>query len=271
LPGALIAIKFTTSNTASNVQINVNNTGAYPIWYNNAEYIDASTTYCGYANRVTLYMFNGTHYVWISNSYDANTTYTNVKLGHGYCTCSTAAGTKAKTASLSSYTLTTGGIVAVRFTNGNTIANPTLNINSKGAKSIYYNGAALTDTSLIKAGDTVTFIYSSQYHIIAINRDTTYSNATTTTAGLMSPSDKSNLDAAKTHADSAHAPSNAEKNQNAFSNIAVNGQTTIAADSTTDTLTLVAGANISITTDATNDKITIAAQNTDTDTGFTGL
>lgn len=47
-------------------------------------------------------------------------------------------------------------------------------------------------------------------------------------------------------------------NQNAFSNIAVSGQSTVAADSATDTLTLAAGSNISITTDATNDKITIA-------------
>ena len=110
---------------------------------------------------------------WQTADYDANTTYTNLKLGHGYGTCDTAAGTKAKAASISSsYTLTTGGITAIKFTNGITVASPTLNINSKGAKSIYYNGAALTDTSLIKAGDTVTFIYSTQYHIIAINRDT---------------------------------------------------------------------------------------------------
>jgi hypothetical protein len=53
-----------------------------------------------------------------------------------------------------------------------------------------------------------------------------------------------------------HAPSNAEKNQNAFSNIKV-GSTTIAADTTTDTLTLV-GSNVTITPDATNDKVTIA-------------
>lgn len=107
---------------------------------------------------------------WQIADYDKDTTYTNVKLGHGYATCSTAAGTKAKTASLSSYTLTTGGIVAVKFTNGITVASPTLNINSKGAKAIYYKGAALTDTTLIKAGDTVTFIYSSNYHILSIDR-----------------------------------------------------------------------------------------------------
>lgn len=61
--------------------------------------------------------------------------------------------------------------------------------------------------------------------------------------------------AAKTHADSDHASSDAEKNQNAFSNIKVDS-TTIAADTTTDTLTLV-GSNVIITPDATNNKVTI--------------
>ena len=49
----------------------------------------------------------------------------------------------------------------------------------------------------------------------------------------------------------------AEVNQNAFSNVAVSGQTTVAADTKTDTLTLVAGTNITITTDAATDSITI--------------
>ena len=53
----------------------------------------------------------------------------------------------------------------------------------------------------------------------------------------------------------------AEVNQNAFSNIVV-GSTTVAADSTTDTLTLVAGDNITLIPDATNDKITIASKDT---------
>ncbi|MGN5456811.1 MAG: phage baseplate protein [Candidatus Kurthia intestinigallinarum] len=53
----------------------------------------------------------------------------------------------------------------------------------------------------------------------------------------------------------------AEVNQNAFSNVVV-GSTTIAADSKTDTLTLVAGSNVTLTPDSTNDKITIAAKDT---------
>lgn len=56
----------------------------------------------------------------------------------------------------------------------------------------------------------------------------------------------------------------AEVNQNAFSNVKV-GTTTVAADTKTDTLELVAGSNVTITPDATNDKITIAA----TDTKYT--
>lgn len=50
---------------------------------------------------------------------------------------------------------------------------------------------------------------------------------------------------------------NAEQNQNAFSNVKV-GSTTIVADAKTDTLELVAGSNVTLTPDATNDKVTIA-------------
>lgn len=46
--------------------------------------------------------------------------------------------------------------------------------------------------------------------------------------------------------------------QNLFSTIAVTGQSNVVADNTSDTLTLVAGSNITLTTNATNDEITIA-------------
>lgn len=167
--GCVVMVYFTTSNSASSVKLNVNNTGAYPIWYNNAEYTSTGTAYTGYAKRVIYYMFNGTHWVWLGASYDANTTYTNVALGQGYATCSTAASTTAKVGTLSSYALTTGGIVSVKFTNA-VPASATLNINSKGAKAMYFRGAAIT-AGIIKAGDVATFIYNgSQYHLLSIDR-----------------------------------------------------------------------------------------------------
>ena len=66
---------------------------------------------------------------------------------------------------------------------------------------------------------------------------------------------KTNYDTAYTHSQAAHAPSNAQANQNAFSNFKI-GETTIAADTTTDTLTL-AGSNVTLTADKDNDKLTI--------------
>ena len=47
--------------------------------------------------------------------------------------------------------------------------------------------------------------------------------------------------------------------QSLFSTVAVSGQSNVVADTTTDTLTLVAGTNITITTDATADSVTINA------------
>lgn len=60
----------------------------------------------------------------------------------------------------------------------------------------------------------------------------------------------------------------AEANQEAFSNVKI-GSTIIAADSKKSTLNMVAGSNITLTPDATNDKITIATTNTPTFTNLT--
>ena len=70
------------------------------------------------------------------------------------------------------------------------------------------------------------------------------------------------------HSQISHAPTNAEVNQNAFSNVKV-GSTTVSADSKTDTLELVAGTNVTLTPDATNDKVTIATNDTKNTAGST--
>ena len=77
-------------------------------------------------------------------------------------------------------------------------------------------------------------------------------DATTSAHGLMSASDKTKLNG---------IASGAEVNQNAFSNVTV-GTTTVTADSKTDTLTLEGGQNITLSPDATNDKIVILLDDT---------
>ena len=167
-PGSIVTIKHSESNKASNVTINVNGTGAYPIWYNTGEYDGNSASACGSANVCTTYLFSGTHWVWVSRGNYAS--YSNASLGHGYGTCTTAEATLAKACTISSYTLTTGGSVSVKFTNA-VPANSTLNIRTRGAKKIFYKGAAITD-GVIKAGDTATFVYDgTQYQLISIDRD----------------------------------------------------------------------------------------------------
>ena len=57
------------------------------------------------------------------------------------------------------------------------------------------------------------------------------------------------------------AGSGGDVNQNAFSNIAVSGQDTVAADSATDTATFVGAGGLAITTNASSDEITFTVGN----------
>ena len=79
-----------------------------------------------------------------------------------------------------------------------------------------------------------------------------HSDATQNADGFMSKVDKTKLDGVAT---------GAEVNQNAFSNVAV-GSITIQADGKQDTLMIEQGANITITADATNDRLTFAVSGT---------
>ena len=172
---------------------------------------------------------------------------------HHYATCSTAAATAAKTVALSGFALATGARVLVKFTVTNSAANPTLDVNGTGAKPIQYRGAAIAAGTLA-ANRTYGFVYTgAQYELVGdVDTNTTYSLATASNDGLMAKGDKGKLDGIAV---------GAEVNQNAFGNILV-GSTTIAADTKTDTLTFVAGTNVTLTPDAANDKLTIAAKDT---------
>lgn len=166
--GAVVHVKFTNANSASNPTLNVSGTGAKPMYRYGTTALSTGTTTTGwYAGCIQVFVYDGTGWV---RDYWNNSTYSNAGLGQGYGLCETAAATVAKTATMSSYTLSTGGIVAIKFTN-DVCANATLNIASKGAKAIYYQGEPIAD-GVIKAGDTATFIYSTQYHLIALDKTT---------------------------------------------------------------------------------------------------
>lgn len=168
--GVCVWLKNGVITSASGFTLNVNGLGAKPC-YSSLAAASRSTTIFN-VNYTMLFVYNEDRVeggCWdIVYGVDTNTTYTPPKLGFGYAVCSTAAATAAKAASISSYALTAGGIVAVKFTNA-VPAGATLNISSKGAKAIHYKGAAIT-AGVIKAGDTVTMIYSTYYHVLSIDR-----------------------------------------------------------------------------------------------------
>ena len=82
-----------------------------------------------------------------------------------YVTCSTGVGTKAKIGSCSNFELYNGATITCVFSNANTQAAPTLNVNGTGAKTIVsYDGKALTESEYKwKAGSAYTLVYDGTY------------------------------------------------------------------------------------------------------------
>lgn len=167
--GDVIGVVFTNENTANNPTLNVNSTGAKPIKYNGTVVTTSELWTAGEAGILTMFQYDGTNWVWFAHGIDYNTTYTPEKLGIGIGECATAASTTAKEATLTGYELKENGIVSVKFTYA-VPAGSTLNVNSKGAKAIYYQGAAIVD-QVIRAGYTATFQYDgTNYVLICVDK-----------------------------------------------------------------------------------------------------
>ena len=100
-----------------------------------------------------------------------------------YGTCSTAAATADKTVACTGFAGGIGSEITVKFTVTNTAANPTLNVNSTGAKPIYYRGATIS-AGYLAANRTYTFRFNgTQYELVGdVNTNITYSNMTAATA-----------------------------------------------------------------------------------------
>lgn len=104
-----------------------------------------------------------------------------------YGTCSTAAGTAAKTVACAGFVKVTGARICVKFAVTNTASSPTLNVNSTGAAPIYYRGSAINPGFLGKNCVYQFIFLADHYELVGdINTNTTYSaftGATATAAG----------------------------------------------------------------------------------------
>lgn len=85
-----------------------------------------------------------------------------------YGECGTAAGTTAKTVACPEATeLYAGLTILIEFSDYNTVANPTLNVNSLGAKQIFINGAVASSTNCLlwSPGAKIQFTYNGAYWV----------------------------------------------------------------------------------------------------------
>ena len=194
--GLTIYVQFVNTNTVASPTLNVNSSGAKPIYRYGTTAPSTNVTNSWNAGSVFGFTYDTTvntsgcwmMHDWLNN----NTTYANYSFGNGYGTCTTAESTTAKVGTYSNYALATGGIVAIKFTYA-VPAGSTLNINSKGAKSIYLNGAAIT-AGVINAGNIATFIYDgSYYQVISVSPEALTTAdidaAFGTVSGLVAPVD----------------------------------------------------------------------------------
>ena len=85
---------------------------------------------------------------------------TNNETKLGYYVCDTEGNVAAKVISnATGYVLSSGGSMKVKMTNANTVNNATLNINSTGAKALYYAGERASAINSWEEGETVEVYY----------------------------------------------------------------------------------------------------------------
>ena len=95
----------------------------------------------------------------LGNVFAKETIIDNTAVNIGYFVCDTAAGTAAKTLTAAGYAFFAGGSMKVKFANKNTANNVTLNINSQGAKALYYQGERASATNSWDVEEVVEIYY----------------------------------------------------------------------------------------------------------------
>ena len=168
--GNILGVLFSTANTAATPTLSVNSTTAKSIYVGSSTPNSTDNVLKWSANTMVYFLYDGTYFRYIT-SVSAGTVIPSRGANTWYGTSSTGATTQAKTSAIDNFVLTKGAIVCITFSTANTYtaAKITLDINSTGAKDVYYNNAVTSSTNTLPwdAGETLTFIYSGSYWYFA--------------------------------------------------------------------------------------------------------
>lgn len=175
------------TNFATDTRVKSNNTSNnynYPILLNygtsattnNNVYIDTEGfTFNPYSNNLKVVKINGIE-VGDTPAFTDSTAY-----------CDTTAETAAKIATCSDYSLLQNSYIPVLIVNSNTSASViTLNINGKGAKTIWINGVVSSDTNYtLPAGNYLVFYDGTNYYFRTDGKIPGYDNSSLVTENFM--------------------------------------------------------------------------------------
>ena len=81
--GQIIIVKPTVTSTVADSTIKLNNFDAYPMRYNNAAITTSTDSVVWNANFPSIWVFDGTYWVFAGHGLDSNTTYSNMSVAEG--------------------------------------------------------------------------------------------------------------------------------------------------------------------------------------------
>ena len=167
-----------------------------PLSFENADLREAKEIVVDYENHIIYISDNNTDLHPISGGAGADGANGLTSGGYGFVVCETDGATAAMTIAAENYTLAEGTGIIVKFTNNNTAANPTLNINNTGDIPIYYNGTPIK-AEYITSNRFLQLMYDGTYYqvvgdILLAAKDIV-PEASETESGLMTPAQRQEL------------------------------------------------------------------------------
>lgn len=181
--GDIIGVKFTYSNTALFVTLNVNGIGNKGIWYGDSVDPSGADYICGKAGSYIFYMYDGTYWIWLNEGKHDGNNFPSVAVY-------TDSNQQVKIGTCNYYTLTNKSYCHFIFRYPNSYKGELfIKINNSSSKTIYINGEISSSTNYtLPAGTYIAYYENDKWYFRTDGKLT--ANITGTAASDSTKADK---------------------------------------------------------------------------------